>query len=179
MRWTLVMVGLVLIVIGGVLLFVPVVPQNDQKESVQFLTGAAYVENVSGYSITSSIPVAVSWSSNSSTKVLVGAGTCSSSCSDRRIPGPVTWENATGGSFTLNPPNGGGIELVVLGWYGPSTVTFKITSALGTAPTALIVVGAALLVLGFVLRAKGEAAPTQALSPAPAVGSPVAQPAPP
>lgn len=59
MRMAIVVVGIVLLLIGAVLLFVPVV--NQQSQTVNTASATPFDEfSVSGFSITGSIPVSIS-----------------------------------------------------------------------------------------------------------------------
>ncbi len=172
MRAGLVVVGIVLAVIGAALLFVPVVPQSNETVSSSSSTPYVII-SVGGYSLTGSVPVAVSWSTNGSTSVEVLAGACSATCngSSSQIS-DITSQNGTSGSFTLNQPDGGSIIMGVVYAGSPAVaVTFKITTALSTVGTILVVVGILILILGVVLRRKPKAsaasAPPTAVGPSP------------
>jgi uncharacterized membrane protein len=170
MRIGIVVVGVVLLLIGAVLLFVPVVPQANQTvDTSSQLPFIAF--QVSGYSLTGSIPISVSWTSPTAVEVFaaVCSGTCSNSSVGSSVSG-VTLQSGTSGSFTLNQPNGGtvGIGALNSGGSGSSapTVTFSIKTALSTLGTLLLIVGILLLILGVVLKSKK--APAMAPAPMPA-----------
>ncbi|HXW66611.1 MAG TPA: hypothetical protein VEL82_01835 [Thermoplasmata archaeon] len=179
MRGGLVVLGIILAVLGAALLFVPLLPQSN--ETVTSTSSTPFYEgSVSGYSLTGSIPVAVSWSTNGSVAVEVAAATASCSgtnCANVSGVSGVTFQNGTSGSFMLDQPNGGTVVMGVI-YSGSSAVvvTFKITTALATVGTVLLIVGIVVLILGVVLRGKPKPAPA-AMPPASA--APVAPPGPP
>lgn len=151
MRLGIVVTGLVILVIGAVLMFVPLVPQASQTT-----TGSApfAVLSVSGFSITGSIPVAISWSAP--TTVIVAAAACSHCSSNVSTVSGVILQTGTSGSFTLDQPNGGEIAFAAVNSTGgPSpTVTYKITTALSTVGSVLLIVGIIVLIIGVVLKSK-------------------------
>ncbi|MCI4338975.1 MAG: hypothetical protein L3J68_01405 [Thermoplasmata archaeon] len=158
MRAGLVVVGIVLAIIGAALLFVPVLPQSNETATSSSST-PYYAGSVSGFSLTGSIVVAVSWSTGGNTSVNVIAATCGGSCDNASDVSGITSQNGTSGSFTLSQPNGGSIVMgVIYSGETPVTVTFKITTTLSTVGTLLIVLGIILLILGVVLGRKSKAA---------------------
>lgn len=165
MRIGWVVVGIVLLLIGAVLLFVPVVPQANETVSSSSST-PYYAANVTGFSLTGNIPVAVSWSTSGNASVSIIAGACTSSCQSLSQVSSLTFQNGTSGSFTLNQPDGGSIVMGVAS-SGSSNVTFKISTALTTVGTILAIVGILLLIVGIVLRKKSKGS----ASPAPATPS--------
>jgi uncharacterized membrane protein len=175
MRIGLVIVGVILLIVGAVLLFVPVVPQSN--ETVSSSSSTPYYEaSVSGYSISGSIPISVTWTS-SGPAVEVAAGACSSGCTNPSQVSSLTFQNGTSGSFTLNQPNGGSIVMGEI-YSGSSAVnvTFKITTALSTVGTILVPVGILILIVGAVLKGKGA---KMAAAPAPTPAEPSSTPPPP
>lgn len=167
MRVGLIVVGIVLLVVGAVLLFVPVVPQTETANSAS--DTPYYAASVSGFSLTGSIAVSVSWSTNGTVPVNVLAASASGNCSSASSISGIVSENGTSGSFTLSQPNGGCIVMGVLYGGSPVTVTFKITTALSTVGTILIPVGVILLILGAVLgrSPKSAAVPPPMMAPPP------------
>lgn len=155
MRMAIVVVGIVLAVIGAVLLFVPVVPQANQ--TVQSGSSTPYVLfSVTGFSITGSIPVSMSWSSPTSVTILAAA--CSAHCSANvsQISG-ITSQTGTSGSFTLSQPDGGEVIFGVLSFNtsgSAPTVTLKTSTALTTVGSILLIVGIIVLILGVVVKSK-------------------------
>jgi hypothetical protein len=196
-RAGLVVVGIVLAVIGAVLLFVPVVPQGSDSvpssgTNLPFLT-----VSVLGFSITGSIPVAVTWTATA--RVTVVAATCSAKCTANfsTISG-IVLQSGTSGSFTLNQPNGGEMRFGAVSSSSPFvgalnasgspfTVTFTLTTALSTVGTVLVVIGSIVLILGAVVKSTkakmaAAAAPMSympATTPPPAVEPPMSLPSPP
>jgi hypothetical protein len=167
MRWSWVAVGVVIALLGAVLLFVPVVPQGSETATYASTSGGVqysyYRANVSGYSLSGTIVVAVSWTSNTSTAVQVIAAACSASCGENyQQLSDVTNETGTKGTFVLDQPNGGSIVMGILSTESgkSASVTFKVTTALATVATALVVIGLVLVIAGAVLRRKpGPPAP--------------------
>jgi hypothetical protein len=148
-------VGVGLVLIGAILVSFPLVSQGNQALYIGSVPGAdALVENVSGFSITGITPVTVSWTSNNSTYVSVLAAVCQAPCFGSNVHGPVTSENGSSGSFSLNPSNGWGIVLIVSTGQAPVSVTFRFVTAANTVGTCFLVGGGALLVAGIVLWSK-------------------------
>jgi hypothetical protein len=173
----LVAVGVVLLLIGAVLLFVPVVPQpNETVSSTAELP--YYAAQVSGFALTGTTPIAVSWSVNGSNPVQIVAGACTGSCQNENTSqiSSLTTQNGTSGSFTLNQPNGGTILMGVVYGGGPVTVTFKITTALSTVGSALLVIGILVLIAGLILRRTPKAPPAMASQPAAPSSDPMMPP---
>jgi uncharacterized membrane protein len=154
-----VVLGVVLLIVGVVLLFVPVMPQTSQSltAGTSQTSSDVYLGQVSGWSLTGNIPVAISW--NSSADVIVGYATQSGACPSYLNVSNlvVSTQNGTSGSFTVNQPNGGCIVLAAAG-YG-SVVTFKITTSLTLIGTILVFVGIIVMIVGIVLRGKPKAQP--------------------
>jgi hypothetical protein len=169
MRPGLLVAGIVVLVIGVALLLVPVIPQTS--ETVRSTSNTPYYEgSVSGYSLTGTTVVSVTWSTNSSVAVTVLAAACSGGCTNISQVSGVTSENGTTGSFTLNQPNGGSVLMgEVYGGPTPVSVTFKITTSLGTVGTILVVLGILLLIAGAVLGRRAKPAATTTPPAAPAV----------
>lgn len=170
MRIGLVVAGVIVIIVGAVLLFVPVVPQAS--ETVQSNSSAPYyLGSISGFSLTGSIPISVSWTSTSSVEVIAAAVSCSGSgCTNVSQISGTTAESGTSGSFTLNQPDGGSIIMGIASVTGGGTAnaTFKITTAITTVGSILVIVGILLLIVGLVLKSKRPApieAPAQAAEP--------------
>jgi hypothetical protein len=162
----IVVAGIVLLVIGAVLLFVPLVPQADQTiKSNSSLPVSVF--SVSGFSITGSIPVSVSWTSNASVIVVGAAGGNIANSNISSVSGIVT-QTGTSGSFTLNQPDGGEVVLGVLGGSGfggsgsNATVTFHVSTALTTVGSILLIVGILILIVGLVLKSKSAKMATPA-----------------
>jgi hypothetical protein len=158
MRIGWVIVGVVLLIVGAALLFVPVTPQPNQTVSSSSDL-PYYAASVSGFSLTGTMPVAVTWTSSGPT-VSVVAGACSSTCNNQSQVSSLTSQSGASGSFTLNQPNGGSILMGVLyAGSGVANVTFKITTALTTVGTILVPIGIILLIVGVVAKKKGAIAP--------------------
>jgi len=154
--WKVALVGVALTLVGAVTLFVPIVSQGDQVLHVNPPAPGAgsLVENLSGFSIIGYTPVMVSWSSSNGVYASVLAAVCQAPCSGNDVHGPITYENGSSGSLTLNPPNGWGIVLIVSIDSVPASVTFRFVAAASTIGTCFLVGGEAFLIAGVVLRSK-------------------------
>jgi uncharacterized membrane protein len=164
----MVIVGALLLAAGAAFLFIPVVPQANQTVTAN--SEEPYSEvSVGGISLMGVTPVQVSWTVGS--PVDIAAAACSSSCaaSDVGALSGLTVQSGRSGSFTLEQPNGGSIVLAVTASQtgGPVNVTFRLTAALSTVGSGLLIAGALLLILGVVFRS------TRRASPIPAAASPV------
>lgn len=172
MRVGIVVAGIVLVIVGAVLLFVPVVAQGshtlDQSSANSF-----YLFSVSGFSITGSIPVSISWSSPST--VVMIAAACSATCDTGNLAGlSLATGTGTSGTLTVNQPNGG--EVVVgfeptSGGSSNATATVNVTTALTTVGSILLIVGILILIVGVVLRSKSKMAPMAPPPMSPDTGS--------
>jgi uncharacterized membrane protein len=164
LRIGLVAVGVVLAVLGVALTFVPIEPQPSATVSTSSGT-PYYLGQVAGFSLSGRIPVAVSWSATG--VVAVAAATCTSPCSNNSPVTDVTFGSGTGGSFTLNQPDGGYILLDAAPTSDneSANVTFHLTVALTTIGSILVVVGILVLILGVVLRGAAARPPAQSTTP--------------
>jgi uncharacterized membrane protein len=165
MRLGMVIVGVIVVIIGAVLLFVPLVPQTSQTVASNSST-PFYLGSVSGFSLTGNIAVAVSWTST--TTVTIAAAACSGTCSNISQISGITTQSGTSGSFTLNQPDGGEVIMgIVTSGGAAANATFKITTALATVGSILVIVGIVILIAGIVLHRKKPAAePAPAPTPA-------------
>lgn len=179
MRTGVVIVGVVLAIIGAALLFVPVVPQTS--ETVQSNSATPFYEgSVAGFSLTGSIPVSVTWTANTTVEMIAAAASCSgTNCANASQISGATIQSGTSGSFTLNQPDGGSIFMgIAPTGGGPANATFKITTALTTVGSVLVIVGILVLIVGAVLKRRTMAmpqAPAQPVQPA-APGTPPTPP---
>ncbi|MCI4369927.1 MAG: hypothetical protein L3J81_01195 [Thermoplasmata archaeon] len=170
MRPVIVVVGIVLLIVGAVLLFEPVVPQANQTITSQS-SPPIDIESVSGYSVTGAIAVHIAWTSVE--PVTVVAATCSANCNTTSTASGVTLQSGTSGSFTLNQPNGGEIAFGALNLTSGKggNATFTISTALATVGTLLVVVGILLVIAGIILKsdqARAKAAAATQAAPTPA-----------
>lgn len=150
MRAGIVVAGVVVLVIGLVLAFVPLVNQGSTHVG-QFQSLA---EGPSGFSITGSIPVSITWSAATSGSLSVAVSSCSpSSASAGTCNGPYTWHNQSGtsGSESFSIPDGGS-AIFAFSSLGGASVTM--TTALSTIGAILLVIGIIVLIVGLVLRRK-------------------------
>jgi len=170
MRTGLVVVGVVLLVLGAVLMLVPLVPQA----SVTVTQSTPYVANITGFSITGTVPGEVSWSSSDTTTFAFG--TCASlSASDRCTGANSSWvQNGTSGTITFSVATGGAIAALVIG-NGSASVNIKLAET--TIGVVVIVIGVLLLLLGVVLKRKAAPAPPVP-SPTPATTNGLTTPPP-
>ncbi len=166
MRIGFVVVGVVLIILAAVLMFVPIVTVASQT----ITPTQPYEANVTGYSITGSIPGSISWSSSSDVEIDVA--TCSSVSSANACSGSVnalTPQNGTSGTFTFNVPTGGAVAVALVG-AGSASITVKLAQS--TVGLILLVVGILLLLIGLVLKRSGS-------KTAPVMAEPAQTPPPP
>jgi uncharacterized membrane protein len=151
MRAGILVVGIVLIILGGVLMFIPLIQSSSANLST---TQPAYEVNVTGFSITGTIPGTISWTSNQA--VTMDAGTCSAVSSNNTCTGSrniLSSENGTSGTFTFSVAPGGAI---VVGMIGGDAATASVTVKLAqtTVGLILLVVGIILLLVGAVTHKK-------------------------
>jgi hypothetical protein len=159
MRVGFVVVGVVLIILAAVLMFIPII----QVASQTIGTLQPYEANVTGYSITGSIPATVTWSSSST--VSIDVATCTSVTSSNQCSGTVnTLPNQTGtsGTFSFNVPSGGAVVVAVLSG-GSASITVKLAQS--TIGLILLIVGIVLLLVGLVFGRKKAAAPVPTTTP--------------
>ena len=169
MRTILVIVGAVVLVVGAVLLFVPIVPQASQKVSSNSASPYVFM-SVSGFSLTGTIPVAVSWSANATVTVVAAA--CTSACNTISGLSSLTIQSGRSGSFTLNQPDGGEVIFGIANSSSPASATFNVTTATTTVGSILLIVGIVILIVGVVLKSKGKAMPAAQPMPAPPAETP-------
>lgn len=175
MRIGFVIVGAIVAVVGVALLYVPVFPQSAQTVTAKPGVPSYYVGNVSYDSLTGKIPVSISWTATTTVTVIGGA--CTSHCTNFSDLSDVTLETGTSGSFMVEQPVGGSIFMGANTSGAPSgSVTFKITAALTTVGSLLVIVGLLILVAGAFLR-RTKASPAIAIVPAPGAPSPTPAPA--
>ncbi len=175
MRIGFVIVGAIVVIVGIALLYVPVSPQGSKTVSVLPELPNYLVVNESGASLTEKIPVSVTWTAT--TEVTVIAGACTSHCTNFSDLSDVTLETGTSGSFMVEQPVGGSVFMGANTSGAPSgSVTFKITAALTTVGSLLVIVGLLILVAGAFLR-RTKASPAIAIVPAPGAPSPTPAPA--
>jgi uncharacterized membrane protein len=177
MRVGMVVVGVVLLVIGAVLLFVPVAPQPSQTMNESSIE-TPYAFQISGFSITGNMPITVSWTSNTSVTLLAVA--CTGSCNSGNIStlSGVEVQTGTSGTFNMNVPSGGTVEIGAAPLTGgPSTTTVNVTTSETTIGSILLIVGILLLIVGLVLKRKSKAMSAPPAMPAQESQPPMAPPA--
>jgi hypothetical protein len=156
MRAGWVVVGVVLLLVGAVLVFVPLVPQPDHTVTYG-RTG--FTANLTGYSPTGSIAGTLSWNSNATVEFWF-ASCPSTDCIASSVK--VQTENGTSGTISFSYPSGTEIAALIAGGPAGSTATVKLTLTEPTYGSLLILVGLALLLVGIVLRRKPSPAPVTA-----------------
>ena len=163
MRLGLVVVGVVLVVLGAVLLFVPVIPMQSQTVT----SNSPDAFNITTiFSPTGTVQLSLSWSSSASVQFLVltcsginiGGSNFSSICRGLSIIG---FENGTSGSYNFGAKVGSTV-LAGIASRGPSSATVNVSGSSPVLATLLLVLGIVLLLAGLVLRKKAKAAPTAA-----------------
>jgi len=153
-RLAIVVLGVVLAVVGAGLLLAPVSPRPDQTVR----EGLSIAFSVQGFSLTGSIPVAVSWASTLNATITVYGLACSTTCTSNNVQGQFASQTGKSGSFLLDQPIGGTVliyEVTKVGQLG--NVTVKTATALPTEGSILVIVGIVVLTVGMVLRPKKQA----------------------
>lgn len=172
-RWSALWVlGVVLLLTGTILLFVPALPQQSHSMTIDPQNGAPQrwhlvMDNVSGFSITGTIPVLISWSSGAA--LYLDYAICHSPPPNanafdfnENLPGCDPWVYGVQGStdsISVSQPNGGS---VVLEWasesWGPSnfTMSYSIWTGITIAGPVLLTLGAISIGLGVVLLFSAE-----------------------
>jgi hypothetical protein len=165
-RWLMVL-GIVLILVGIVLSYVPIVPEGSHTATVALHSFASewsgwyqFSENVSGYSLTGVIPVTISWTASAGTDA--DAAACFGYCHNiTQVEDFMKTEGeGTSGSFSLLQPNGGSIILALIQQSTPpasDNFSFSITAVLTVAGPVLLTLGTIAIILAGILRPKGEA----------------------
>jgi len=165
-RWVMIL-GIVLILIGIVLSYVPIVPEGNHTATVTFRSSIGiwtawyqFSENVSGYSVTGVIPVTISWSASAGTAA--DAAACFGYCTNvTEVESFMKTEGeGTSGSFSLLQPNGGSIFLALIQQTTPpasDNLTFSITAVLTVAGPLLLTFGTITIIFAGILRPKGDA----------------------
>ena len=153
MRMGIVVVGIVLLVIGAVLLFIPISGQGTQTVS----GSAPSAFSVSGFSITGSIPVKMAWTSSST--ITIAAVACSGTCGSLATLSGLAIQTGTSGTITLNQPDGGQVLIGIFNSSGSGggSAQVTITTALTTVGSILLIVGILILIVGVVLKSKSKA----------------------
>ncbi|MCI4372828.1 MAG: hypothetical protein L3K02_04205 [Thermoplasmata archaeon] len=174
MRIGFVVVGVVLVLLGAVLAFVPLI----QVASQTITEGTPYEANVTGVSVTGSVPASVSWSSNATISIEVG--TCSTLQSNGMCSGSVSLlpiQNGTSGTFSFSVPTGGAF-VVAIASLSAATASITVKLAQSTIGLILLIVGILLLIVGLVLKRKGSKMAASSMA-APMPSTPPASPPPP
>jgi hypothetical protein len=168
MRIVLVIAGIVVLLVGALIQFVPLAPQPVNPISTY---GGTPFEtfSVGGFSITGSITVSISWTASSPVTFI--AAVCPSGCHSANVSSlsDITTQSGKSGSLTLSQPNGGEIILVALSntstGVNPTVITVWATEA-----AVVLFAGVAVVIAGVVWRSPRRAVPTAgaAVSPSPA-----------
>ena len=162
MRAGILVAGIVLILLGAVFLYVPIVPQGSQKVT----ESQPYAFNLTGFSLFGSQPIRMTWTSN--VPIVFAAAACSSlsACTSASLTGlsSVSIQTGTSGTFTLSVPNGGTVIVGIVSTQSnssstPANANVSVTTALGTVGTALLVLGIVIFLVGLVLRKKRKMVP--------------------
>ena len=160
MRKILVAIGLVLVILGAVLIFVPIVQASNQTVS----ESSPYVANLTGISITGTIPGTISWSSNVQVTFIAASCTSVSFSGNLLSPCPgfsiIGNQNGTSGSMTFNVKSGSTLFAGIVSGGSGAQAAVTVTVALTKIGTVLLIVGVIVLLLGVVLKSKAPKAPT-------------------
>jgi uncharacterized membrane protein len=156
MRIVIVVVGIVLIILGAVLAFVPLTTAATQEVT----SSAPYGANITAaFSITGTVPLTISWTSGSSTTVLLGA--CDKISSSANCTNPqLTTQSGTSGSWNVNVKPGGAIVAAC----ATSGCTANVTVKEGQTVIGdiLLILGIVILIVGVILKSKPKMAPPMA-----------------
>lgn len=161
MRIVIVVVGIVLIILGAVLAFVPISTAASQEVT----QSAPYIANITAaFSITGTVPLTLSWTSGSSTtmlllacdKINIGASNYSSGCTNLQ----TTIQSGTSGSWNVNVKPGGAVAAICSGSGCTGNLTVK--EGQTVIGDILLILGIVILIVGVVLKSKPKAAPPMA-----------------
>lgn len=184
MRAGLVVVGIILLILGAVLWFVPLIPSSDNFSAstpdCPTAPDCTFAYNI--YTASSLVPTYAKLSWSSPETVTFVAFTCTNSVSSDQLDSAntsaelravcgtnATVGNTTGtsGSYSFTIPAGG--SLVFLALTGSSTPPNVTSTLTGTEPflgLILVVLGVIVLILGLVLKSRRQkAAANPALAP--------------
>lgn len=156
MRAGLVVVGVVLLVVGAALLFVPLIPQASRTVT---LGHTGFTENLTGLSLTGSIAGSLSWSSNQTIEFWF-ASCPASNCTTRSIS--YQTHNGTSGTISFSYPSGTEIAALIAAGPPGSAATVKVTLTEPTYGTLLVLAGLFVLLVGVVLKRKPSPVPVSA-----------------
>ncbi len=158
MRTGMVAVGIVLLVLGAVLAFVPLLQAGSQDVSESTPWG---FNVTAAFSITGTVPLTISYSSSQSVNILVG--TCDSisySSGSPQCTNPtVSGQNGSSGTFNINVKPGGA---VVVGILGAGTASVTVKEAQTPLGDILLILGIVVLLVGLVMRRRPSPAPMAA-----------------
>jgi uncharacterized membrane protein len=169
MRKGMVIVGVVLLVIGLVLMFVPLVQAATENLPGSGIDVAQYNATVTGFGITGGVEISVSWTASSSS--IVAVGWCPTALnSTNECPGTTNGSgntvvkdlDTTSGSATFGVPNGGYFAVEMGSINSTTTGSFTITISESTIGLILFVIGILLLIVGAVTKRKPKPAPMPA-----------------
>jgi uncharacterized membrane protein len=159
MRIGLLVAGIVLIVLGAVLLFVPVVPLQSQTVTS---TSPDIFNVTTAFSPTGNLQLALTWSSATSTTFAVftcgtinlAAHNVSGICRGLSIIG---FQNGTSGSFNFGTKVGSKVFAGIVS-QRPGTASVNVSGTSPIIATLLIVLGLVLAIVGVALKKKVRAA---------------------
>jgi hypothetical protein len=159
-------VGIVVIIIGAVLLFVPIVPTQSQKVTP---SNPDIFNVTAAFSITGQIQLALTWSASGSIEFAVAscnhldltATNFSHICQGPKVIG---FQNGTSGSFSWSSKLGATVFAGIVTQNGSSGPSASV-DVKGSSP----VLGSILLIVGIILLIVGAVAPRRrpAMAPAP------------
>lgn len=156
MRAGLVVVGVVVLIVGAALLFVPILPQANATVTYE---RAGYEANITGFSLTGSIAGTLAWNANQTVEfvfVSCPTGPCSSGAST------IETQNGTSGSISFSVPSGGEVGARIVAGPPGASATVKLTLSEPTWGSILVVAGVVILLAGLLLRRKPSPAPVGA-----------------
>ncbi len=150
MRGGVVAFGVVLIVVGAVLAFVPILQAGS--EVVTSDTAWAF-DATASFSITGTIPLSISYTSNQSVNLYVESCTGGITQSPGGMPEctggtVVSFLNGSSGAISFDEKVGGG---VIVGLVSPGSATVVVKEAQTPIGDILLILGALFLLVGLVL----------------------------
>lgn len=176
MRFLLVVIGVAVMVIGAVLLVIPTVAQPSVNLSAastnRGLEAGWHNYTASDLSVIGQLPISGSWTSNAS--VLFEVNVCTAGCGGKNATVATSVvQTGTSGSFSIDVPQGGIVSFSMNGTSGTAAHgTVNFSTALTLPGSITLIVGIAVIVLGFFLHPPRKAAPAARPTPRPRPASP-------
>jgi uncharacterized membrane protein len=159
MRASLLIVGAILVVIGLVLAFVPLIQSISQDTVANTTTESVfqgYAWNITGFAITGSIPITISWTASGPVKtelVICSGGGFNGYFYCAGTPSWPSNQSGTSGTASFSAPSGSSLLFAM---YSQNATTGHVNGELAESTIGLIIVivGIILLIVGVVLKGK-------------------------